>query len=266
MLIKITCTFVEVIKKNILLMRLIQKTFLVVLLLIGSVCGYSQNRINGKVIDSENGTVLEDVHILELKDSTVVLSNKFGEFNVVESRNYKFSRIGYHEKIVKNINSKDVIIQLNVKSTELNEVLVSTNQIPIKLKKSVATVQIISPREIERENDINIAPILNKVPGVYMHTGALNTNRITIRGVGSRNLYGTAKIIAYFEDIPLTTGSGETTIEDFELNAISRLEIIKGATSSIYGAGLGGVIHLQPKNHTSTILLLVVNCLWVLSV
>jgi len=151
-------------------MVIIRNTFLLILLFLSSIYGYSQSKINGKVIDSENGSALENVHILNLKDSTVVLSNKFGEFDIDVSGNYKFSRIGYNEKIVENINSTYVIIQLTVKSTELNEVLVSTNQIPIKLKKSVATIYIISPREIERENDINIAPILNKVPGVYMHT------------------------------------------------------------------------------------------------
>lgn len=81
-----------------------------------------------------------------------------------------------------------------------------------------------------------------------MQSGALNTNRLTIRGIGSRNLFGTSKIRAYFKDIPLTNGSGETTIEDFELNAIARINISKGATSSIYGAGLGGTIILNPKN------------------
>ena len=228
-------------------MIIIQNNFLFFLLFLSSIYSYSQDEIKGKVMDRESGAALENVHILSLKDSTVVLSNKFGEFNLEKLNDYKFSRIGYNDEIVKNMKSKYVIIQLTVKSTELNEVLVSTNQIPIKLKKSVATIHIISLREIERENDINIVPILNKVPGIYMHTGALNTNRITIRGIGSRNLFGTAKIRAYFEDIPLTSGNGETTIEDFELNTIARLEIIKGAASSIYGAGLGGVIHLVPK-------------------
>jgi iron complex outermembrane receptor protein len=81
-----------------------------------------------------------------------------------------------------------------------------------------------------------------------MQSGALNTNRITIRGIGSRNLFGTAKIRAYFKDIPLTNGSGETSIEDFELGAISKFEIRKGAGSVAYGAGLGGTIHMTPKH------------------
>jgi hypothetical protein len=38
-----------------------------------------------------------------------------------------------------------------------------------------------------------------------MQQGALNTNRISIRGIGSRAQYGTQKIKAYYEGIPLTT-------------------------------------------------------------
>jgi len=85
------------------------------------------------------------------------------------------------------------------------------------------------------------------VSGVYMQCGTQNTNRITIRGIGSRNLYGTSKIRAYYQDIPLTNGSGESTIEDIELNALGRVEVLKGPSSSLYGAGLGGTIQLIPN-------------------
>ena len=83
-------------------------------------------------------------------------------------------------------------------------------------------------------------------PGVYMNNGTWTTNRITIRGIGSRNLFGTSKIRAYYQDIPLTNGSGETTIEDIEIRSVGRLEILKGPSSSLYGAGLGGTIQLIP--------------------
>lgn len=150
-------------------------------------------------------------------------------------------------KTLKNdsINSK---APLQKKTTQLNEVLVNANHLPIQLKKATSSTSLISTKAIERANTININEALNRVPGVFMQTGALNTNRITIRGVGSRNLFGTAKIRAYFKDIPLTNGSGETSLEDFELGAISSIEITKGATSSSYGAGLGGVIQLLPKS------------------
>lgn len=224
-----------------------------VFILVNTVHG--QQEIKGKVIDRENAAFLANVHIMNLEDSTIIVTNALGEFKLKKLGTYRFTRLGYHEKEIEIVSSKFIIIQLEVKYSELNEVVVSTNQIPLNLRKSVASISILSATQIERGNNVNITPLLNNVPGVYMQTGALNTNRIMIRGIGSRNLFGTAKIRAYFEDIPLTTGNGETEIEDFELNSIGRLEIIKGAASSIYGAGLGGTIHLIPKkpyfDHTS---------------
>ena len=109
-----------------------------------------------------------------------------------------------------------------------------------------APVQMINNRELlERDQGLNITPALNRVTGVYMHSGALNTNRITIRGVGNRSPFATAKIRAYLDEIPLTTGVGETTIEDIDLSLLQQVQVWKGPTGSIYGAGLGGMISLQ---------------------
>ncbi len=95
-------------------------------------------------------------------------------------------------------------------------------------------------------SDPTIATIeMNKIPGVYWHSGALNTNRITIRGIGSRSPFSTNKIRAYYGDIPLTDGGGETTLEDVDLNFVGGIEVQKGANSSLYGSGLGGTIFLK---------------------
>ncbi|NER12119.1 TonB-dependent receptor [Leptobacterium flavescens] len=217
-------------------------------LLLGSFNIYAQQTIKGKVVDSQNRAALAGVHIQNLSDNSIVISNNSGEFELNSTGTYRFSSLGYEEKEVAINENGYQVVQLQLKAAELNEVIVSTNHLPKKLKKAVATINILSQKEIERGNNFNITPVLNRVPGIFMHNGALNTNRITIRGIGARNLFGTANIRAYFQDIPLTTGSGETTIEDFELTSIARFEVIKGAASSIYGAGLGGTIHLIPQN------------------
>lgn len=209
--------------------------------------GFAQKKIRGKVIDADNGAILTDVHIINDQYDDVVISNALGEFELNAIGLYKFTRLGYASYEVEVGNNDFIVIQLKVKSSELNEVIVSTDQLPITLKNSVSTLDVLSAKEINRSNTINFTSIFNRVPGVYMQTGALNTNRITIRGIGSRNLFGTSKIRAYYEDIPLTTGNGETTIEDFEINSIGRIEILRGTVSSIYGAGLGGTIHLKPE-------------------
>lgn len=107
-----------------------------------------------------------------------------------------------------------------------------------------ASVSIITEKEIKQSDGVILTPILNKIPGVYMQQGSLNTNKITIRGIGARSQYSTTRIKAYFEEIPLTSAEGETTLEDIDLEAIGGIEIIKGPNSTGFGAGLGGVINL----------------------
>ncbi|MCF7567763.1 TonB-dependent receptor [Sabulilitoribacter arenilitoris] len=211
---------------------------------------YCQSKITGKVIESSNNTTLRIVEITNLSTKEKIVSKSDGTFEVLQQGLYSFKKEGYEIKNIELNFNQYYIIQLTPNPSELNEVIVNANQIPNKLKKETAAISIISSKNIQRSNHINFAPVLNRTPGVFMQSGALNTNRITIRGIGSRNLFGTSKIRAYFKDIPLTNGSGETNIEDFELASIARFEIIKGAVSSIYGASLGGVIQLKPQYAT----------------
>jgi iron complex outermembrane receptor protein len=123
---------------------------------------------------------------------------------------------------------------------------------PIKnvLQNTAASVSVITSADIDKSDGIILTPVLNKIPGVTMQQGALNTNRITIRGIGARSQFGTNKIKAYFDGIPLTSGEGETTIDDIDLASIEKIEIIKGPNAISFGSGLGGVIQLFSRETT----------------
>lgn len=211
------------------------------------ITGFSQSTIKGKVIN-ENGIALSETAVVDTENRVIANTNSEGVFEIDNKGRYTFQKKGYQLKTVDLQKNSFYTIQLSLNYSELDEIIVTSNHIPQQLKKATASIAIITPEDIKRSNNIDFAPILNRTPGVFMQSGALNTNRITIRGIGARNRFGTSKIRAYFKDIPLTNGSGETTIEDFELASIANFEIIKGAASSIYGAGLGGVIHLNPEN------------------
>ncbi|WP_140485998.1 TonB-dependent receptor family protein [Flavobacterium sp. GSA192] len=129
----------------------------------------------------------------------------------------------------------------------LSELVLSAAPIRKNIQNTAAAVSIITEKEINQTDGVILTPVLNKIPGVYMQQGALNTNRITIRGIGARTQYGTSRIKAYFEGIPLSDAEGETVLEDIDLEALGGIEIIKGPNSSSFGAGLGGVISLKAK-------------------
>ncbi len=101
--------------------------------------------------------------------------------------------------------------------------------------------------DLKIDNSVSLVSGMNTVPGIHIHSGALNTNRITIRGIGNRSQFSTAKIRAYLDEIPLTSGVGETTIEDIDMDMLDNIQIIKGPNVSNYGSGLGGSIIMQTQ-------------------
>ena len=112
----------------------------------------------------------------------------------------------------------------------------------------------ITPSSIIREKAFqNFSPIdiqgsINQISGVYVLSGAINTNRITIRGVGARTPFGTDKLRLYYNDIPVTNGTGFSTIEAFDLENMSSIEVVKGPKGTAYGSNLGGAITIRSKN------------------
>ncbi|RMF69102.1 MAG: TonB-dependent receptor, partial [Alphaproteobacteria bacterium] len=90
-----------------------------------------------------------------------------------------------------------------------------------------------------------LASALNAAPGVFIQQGALNTNRLSIRGVGSRIPFATGKVRAYLDEIPLTDGAGITTFEDIDPQWIDHIEVSKGPQSAALGPTLGGALRLR---------------------
>ncbi len=129
----------------------------------------------------------------------------------------------------------------------LPEVVLKGAPIQKSVQKTAAAVAVLTAADINKSDGLILTPVLNTIPGVSMQQGALNTNRIMIRGIGARAQFGTTKIKAYFDGIPLTTGEGETTIDDLNLSAIEKIEITKGPNATSFGSGLGGVIQLFSK-------------------
>ena len=137
-----------------------------------------------------------------------------------------------------------VFSQVEKDTLALSAVILEASPIKNVLQNAASSVSVITAAAINTTDGVILTPVLNKIPGLYMQQGGLNTNRITIRGIGARSQYGTNRIKAYFDGIPLSSGEGETVVEDIDVATIEKIEIIKGPNSTSFGSGLGGVIHL----------------------
>ena len=123
-------------------------------------------------------------------------------------------------------------------------VTVEAYQMPEKLRTIPGSLSLLGTRDIGNTDATNLASIMNTLPGVSMQSGTYTTNRIVIRGMGSRTPYNTNRIRCYLNEIPLTTADGISTPEEIDLLSIGRIEVIKGPSSALYGSGLGGSLNL----------------------
>ncbi|MCK0161417.1 TonB-dependent receptor family protein [Allomuricauda sp. F6463D] len=130
--------------------------------------------------------------------------------------------------------------------TQLDEIILTQDAIP-KKATGITTSSKISAQTFERFNPTDIPSAINQISGVYILSGAINTNRITIRGIGARTPYGTNKLRMYFNGIPVTNGTGSSTIEAYDLENLGAVEVIKGPKATAYGSNLGGAILLDTK-------------------
>lgn len=145
-------------------------------------------------------------------------------------------------------------IMLFKKESLLPQILVQAQYIPAPLATQTAAIEVLTPKQWQQNPSFSVAQTLNTLAGVQMQQGAYNTNKLTIRGIGSRTQYGTSKIRAFLDEIPLNNGNGETFIDDLDLQELKQIEVIKGAQSSLYGANLGGVLRLHtPKSNANAL-------------
>ncbi len=142
------------------------------------------------------------------------------------------------------------LIQTADSVKSLGEVNVVAYRINTRLHRLPGSISVLSGSDLSISDGNSPATALNSLPGVTMQTGTLTTNRIVIRGMGSRTPYNTNRIRAYLNDIPLTSADGISSPEEIDLSAIGRMEIIKGPSSALYGSGLGGAINLYTPEIT----------------
>ena len=215
---------------------------------------FSQS-INLKILDKIDGTPIENIKV-ESEGNTfftdenglIILDEKLFPVELY------INDFRYYSKKIRLNKSQDLEIQLTHKGFILSDIIINSNFYSKKLKNNNISTSVIDDIEFRKNEGEFLINSLNQVNGVYSHSAGYNTNRITIRGMGSRSPYSTNKIKAYLNNIPLSNGVGETTIEDFGIEILDQIEINKGPNSSIYGSGLGGNIVLKTsKNFEKTV-------------
>ncbi|WP_165921898.1 TonB-dependent receptor [Natronoflexus pectinivorans] len=200
------------------------------------------------VQDKLNKQPIPAVYLL-CNGQQVAVSNLHGEIELpsdISCQTVVLSHISYKniEIFIDGVTDRQTIF-LTPSESQLDEVLVTATPFHRIRSAIPGSISVLEGDLLQTGQQTDIRPHLEQIPGIQMQAGALNTARLTIRGIGSRTPYASNRIKAYYEDIPLTSGDGATIVEDLEINEMGKVEVIKGPSSALYGPGLGGTIVIR---------------------
>ena len=126
---------------------------------------------------------------------------------------------------------------------QLNEVVVRGYATNRRLLETPASVGLLTRRDLnQRFGTPTLVPSLNTLPGVRADERSPGSYRLAIRGSAIRSPFGVRNIKTYWNELPLTDAGGNTPLNALDVRSLGRVEVIKGPSGSLYGAGTGGTI------------------------
>lgn len=227
--------------------------------------------IVGTVTDAYTGEPLTGASIMKLNGEGTITDEK-GKFileKISEKEVLTISFIGYQTKVTDTIHNSigaivshsdggETKLRINFKlipvQSNLSEVVVSAGRYAQRLEEVTVSLDVIKPNLQQDKNQVKLENTLQQAPGVNITDGSAN-----IRG-GSGWSYGTGtRVQTLVDGLPLISGdAGQAQWDLIPVHSINRMEILKGASSVLYGsAAMNGIIniitHPYPEKQALTV-------------
>ena len=206
----------------------------------------SFSQLNGVVTDQSTGKPLYGVKIYastgekQLSD----FDGKFSFSNTTLPLKLVFNLLEYRidTVVITSLSTINHAMRVNEKTEQT--VVVSANKRAQKIEEIPISLEVIKPRLIENKGMVNLEQAVEQTPGVFTMDG-----QVSIRG-GSGFAYGAgSRVMMLWNGLPLLSGyAGDAQWNAIPIEQASQVEVIKGASSVLYGSGaLNGVIALSEK-------------------
>ncbi|MCP5382263.1 MAG: TonB-dependent receptor [Kordiimonadaceae bacterium] len=105
-----------------------------------------------------------------------------------------------------------------------------------------SSISVVSAENIEIAQTVFLKDILTKIPGVTA------TQNGSFGGVSSLRIRGTTEVVVLMDGIQINDGAspdGRANFANYDVNAIERIEVLRGPQSLLYGSdAMGGVVNI----------------------
>lgn len=229
------------------------------LVIFANVLAQDAGGIKGIVTD-ENGAKIAGAQVV-LNSSSGVHSNtstdRSGsfEYNSLRSGTYLievkadgFSTFTSEEITFVRGENRELTVQLRVAAINASVVVTATGTVQ-RADEVSKVVSTLDSQEIEAKHELSLSEALRGIPGVRVQQQGSPGSLTTLRLRGQRN-FDTALLLdgLRVRDAGDINGSALSLISDLVPLALDRVEILRGAGSSVYGThAIGGVVNMIPE-------------------
>lgn len=133
---------------------------------------------------------------------------------------------------------------LSNRNIRIGEVVVSSLRIDRKMRELPTPMSVAGAYDYQRQSALTLSNVLNAEPGIAMGSDGVWATNINIRGLGE------SRLVTLIDGNRVETATDLTaSLSMVDVNDIERVEVIKGAQSSLYGTGaMGGIINIITKD------------------
>ena len=113
-----------------------------------------------------------------------------------------------------------------------------------------ASTDVLDRDEVRDTNlRVNLSESLVRVPGLVVlnRQNYAQDLQISMRGFGARSTFGVRGVRLYVDGIPASMPDGQGQVSHFALNAVDRIEVLRGPFSALHGNSSGGVITMTTR-------------------
>ncbi len=134
------------------------------------------------------------------------------------------------------------VFSQTIDGTQLKEMVVTASRVATPITDAIADISIITREQLDRAGQSSLRDILAQQPGVQLTSSGSyrSSTGVFLRGAA------TAQTIVLIDGIRVGSAtSGAVSYENLPLSRIERIEILRGASSALYGPdAVGGVIQI----------------------
>ena len=135
-------------------------------------------------------------------------------------------------------------------SADLGPIIINATRVDKPVDDIPAAVGVVGQDPIQLgAEQLGLDESLGRIPGLYFQNryNFAQDLRASIRGFGARSSFGIRGIKIIVDGIPETLPDGQGSVDGIDIGSASRIVVIRGPASSLYGNASGGAILIETE-------------------